>query len=80
MMPNELQDRAAYDVVFQNGTVFLGGSDSVYTAGTPCIRGRPHGLSDLLILFIENPVLNASCSGSICIKSLPTVARTTMTT
>ena len=50
---NELQGRAAYDSVFKNGTVDLGGSDSGYTAG--------------IIL-----------SGPVCIISLPTVARSTM--
>lgn len=41
-MPNELQGRAAYDGVFQNGTVFLGGSDPVFNKGITLVHEVGH--------------------------------------
>lgn len=41
-VPNGLQGRAAYDGVFQNGTVFLGGSDPVFNKGITLVHEVGH--------------------------------------
>jgi hypothetical protein len=41
-VPNELQGRAAYDGAFQNGTVFFGGSDSVFNKGITLVHEVGH--------------------------------------
>ncbi|KAF2629267.1 hypothetical protein BU25DRAFT_465380 [Macroventuria anomochaeta] len=41
-VPNELQGRAAYHGVFQNGTVFLGGSHPVFKEGITLVHEVGH--------------------------------------
>lgn len=41
-VPSDLQGREAYDGVFQNGTVFLGGSDPIFNKGITLVHEVGH--------------------------------------